>query len=112
ALSRLTRYAPSPPSPASKGERGKKRGLLRRQRLLDLGLEYAFEICLGDRPDQLVGDLAVAADQEGLRHAVDAPFHRSAAVAVGAGRRERIAVPAEEAARVVGLVLVIDADEP
>src|SRR4051794_2657800 len=44
-----------------------------RQRLLDLGFQYEFEIGFADRTDQLIGDLAVAADEEGFRDAVDAP---------------------------------------
>src|SRR2546421_231473 len=40
-----------------------------RQRLLDLGFQYAFEIGFGDRTDQLIGDLAIAADEEGFRDA-------------------------------------------
>ena len=54
---------------------------------------------------------ASLADHEGFRHAVDAPFDRGAAALVGAGGGERIAVAAEEAPRVVGLVLVVDADQ-
>src|SRR4051812_16333879 len=41
-----------------------------RQRLLDLGLEHGIEIGRRDRADQLVGDPAVATDQERLGHAV------------------------------------------
>ena len=55
----------------------------------------------------LVGDLAVLADDEGLRHAVDAPVDRRAAGFVDADRLERIAEIAEEAARVFRLVLVV-----
>jgi hypothetical protein len=55
--------------------------------------------------------VAVAADHESFRHAIDAPVDRGAAVAVGADGGERIAVAADEAARVVGLVLVVDADD-
>src|SRR5258708_1276960 len=76
-----------------------------RQRLLAFWLEHGFKIARRDRADQLVGDPAVASDQEGLRHAIDAPLHRGAAIGVDAGRRERIAVAPEEAARIVGLVL-------
>ena len=81
-----------------------------RQRLLDRGLDRGFEILRGDRPDQLVGDAAVASDHECFRHAVNAPFDGGAAVRVGADRHERIAVLADEAPRIVGLVLVVDAD--
>ena len=68
------------------------------------------DIVRRDRADQLVDDRAVAADDECFRHAVDAPFDRGAAVAVDADGAERIAVAAEEAPRVVGRVLVVDAD--
>ena len=80
------------------------------QGLLDLGLQHGADILRGHGPDQLVGDLAVTPDDEGLGHAVDAPFDRGAAVAVGADDAERVAVATEETARVVRRVLVIDAD--
>ena len=67
------------------------------------GSSALVEILGRDRPDQLVGDAAVAADHEGLRHAIDAPVDRGAAVCVGAGGGERIAVAVEKAPRVVGL---------
>src|SRR5262249_15343053 len=51
-----------------------------------------------------------AADDKGFRHAIDAPFDRGAAVLVGAGGGEWITVAAEKPPRVVGIVLVIDAD--
>src|SRR6185295_19422948 len=63
------------------------------------------------RADQLVDDGAVASDDERLRHAIDAPLDRGAAIAVNADDAERIAVAAEEAPRIVGRVLVIDADD-
>jgi hypothetical protein len=46
-----------------------------------------------------------------FRHAIDAPFDRGAAVAVDADHAERFAVAAEEAPRIVGHILVVDADE-
>ena len=49
------------------------------------------ERLLVDRPHLLVGDLPVAADQEGLRHAVDAPLDRRAPAFIDADRGERIA---------------------
>ena len=55
--------------------------------------------------------LAVAADDERLRHAVDAPIDRGAAVRIDADRGERIAVAVEKTPRVLGLVLVVDADQ-
>src|SRR6185437_10897326 len=82
-----------------------------RQRLGDLRLEHALQILGADRADELVGDVTVAADDEGLRHAVDAPVDAGAAARILSGRRIRIAVAAEEAARVAGLVLVVDTDE-
>src|ERR1051326_8458993 len=81
------------------------------QRLGELGQEHTLEIIRRDRTDELEGDAAVAADHECLRHAVDAPFDRGAAVLIRPGGRERIAVAVEKAAGVVGMVLVIDADE-
>src|SRR5215216_1165690 len=81
------------------------------QRLFDRDLQYAVEIGRRHRPDQLVDDGAVAADHEGFGHAIDAPFDRTAAVAVDADDAERIAVAAEEAAGVIGRILVVDADD-
>src|SRR5262249_47683757 len=83
----------------------------RLERLVDLGSHDAVEIVRRDRADQLVEDLAVAADDEGFGHAIDAPFDRGAAVAVDADDGERIAVTAEEAPRVFGRVLVVHADQ-
>src|SRR5215203_5236717 len=54
-----------------------------RQRLFDLRLEHRFQIFRRDRADQLVGNAAIAADDERLRNAVDAPFDRGAAIGVG-----------------------------
>src|SRR5205085_557908 len=78
----------------------------------ELRQKHALEILYIDRADQLVDDAAVPPHDERLRHAVDAPFDGGAAALVGTGGRERIAVAVEEAARVVRLVLVVDADEP
>src|SRR5262249_37575773 len=50
-------------------------------------------------------------DDEGLGHPVHPPFDGGAAVAVGSVGRERIAIAAEDAPCIVGLVLVIDADD-
>src|SRR6516164_1235086 len=92
---------PTSPGPLRSGER-----------LLDLGLHHLFEVFWRERADQLVGDAAIAPDDEGLGHPIDAPLDRRAAVGVGAGGGEGIAETAEETARIVGLVLVVDADEP
>src|SRR5262249_25940270 len=100
-------FAPRSQVMAAPAGRSRRRG---RHGLLELRLEPALEILRRDRADQLERDAAVAADQEGLRHAVDAPLDRGAAVLVGAVARERIAVAAEESAGVLGLVLVVDAD--
>src|SRR5437667_10805006 len=81
------------------------------QRLVDLGLEHGVEIRRRDRTNQLVDDGAFAADNEGLEHAIDAPFDRGAAVVVDADNAERIAVAAEKAPGVVGRVLGVDADD-
>src|SRR5882757_6827495 len=83
----------------------------RLQRLLDLGLEHAVDVVRRHRADQLVDDCAFAPDHKRLWHAVDAPFDRGAAVAVDADDAERIAVAAEEAAGIVGRILVVDADD-
>src|ERR1700704_47118 len=81
------------------------------QRLLDFDLEHGVDVVGCDRADHLVDDGAFSPDHEGLRHAIDTPFDRGAAVAIDADDAKRIAVAAEEAPGVVGGVLVIDADE-
>src|SRR5215831_3879831 len=73
----------------------------RLQRLLDLRLQHAVEIVRRDGPHQLVEDRALAADDKGLRHAIDAPFDRGAAISVDADCAEWVAVAAEEAPRIV-----------
>src|SRR5438270_13686125 len=82
------------------------------QRLVDLGAEHAVEVLRRHRADQLERDSAVAADHERLGYAIDAPFDRAAAVAVDADDFEWIAIAAEEAAGVIGGVLIVDADQP
>src|SRR5689334_17588665 len=64
------------------------------QRLVDLGLEHAIDIVGRDRADELVDNGSIAADDERLRHTIDAPLDRGAAVAVDADHAERIAVAA------------------
>src|SRR6267378_5933431 len=83
----------------------------RLQRFFDFDLEDGVDVVGGDRADHLVDNGAFATDHEGLRHAIDTPFDRGAAVAIDADNAERIAVAAEEAPGVVGGVLVVDADE-
>src|ERR1700676_969727 len=80
----------------------------RLQRLVDLDLEHAVEIIRRHRADHLVDDGAGAPDHERLRHAIDPPFDRGAAVAVDADGAERIAVAAEKAPRIIGSVLVVE----
>ena len=70
-----------------------------------------FEIVRRERPDQFVGDAAVAIDDEGLGHPIYSPFDRRAAVAVDAVGRKWIAIAAEEAPRVIGLVLVVHSND-
>src|SRR5262249_58454596 len=94
------------PRPAS------SRGRRALQRLLDLRLDQGLEVLLRDRADQLVDDARIAIDEKILRHPVHAPLDGSAAVEVGAGGRKRIAVAAEETARVLRLILVVDSGDP
>ena len=105
------RRQPKPGTITSNEPRGSGSTALRASALSIAGISALLQILRRDRPDQLVGDAAVAADHERFRHAIDAPFDRGAAVGVGADRGERIAVAAEEAPGVVRLVLVVDADE-
>src|SRR5437879_13850673 len=81
------------------------------QRLVDLGFEHSIDIFRGDRPDQLVDDRSLAPDDKRLGHPINAPFDRGAAVAVDADNAERIAVAAEEAQRIVGRILAVDAGQ-
>ena len=76
------------------------------------GMIFVSRLCARDRADVLVDDLTPAVDDKRLGHAVDAPFDGGAAVGIDADRGERIAVAAEEAARVGGLILVVDAEQP
>src|ERR1700704_1280278 len=81
------------------------------QRLVDFDLEHDVDIGCRHRADHLVDNGALAADDEGLRHAVNPPFDPGAAVAVDTDNSVRVAVTAEKAARLVRSVLVIDADQ-
>src|SRR5690606_3781154 len=89
----------------------KSKNVLTRQRRLDRRHQNGTQIVGVDRTDELVGDASVAADDEGFRHAIDAPFDRAAAVRIGAGGYKRIAVAIEETARILRRILVVDADE-
>src|ERR1700741_4027484 len=72
----------------------------------DLPLQPAVDVVRRDRADQLEGDGAIAPDNESFGHAIDAPFDRGAAIAVDPDNAEWIAIAAEEAPRVLRLVLV------
>src|SRR5664279_4284087 len=78
----------------------------RLQCLVDLDLEHGVDIVRRHRADHLVDDGAFAADDEGLGHAIDAPFDRGAAVAVDADDAVGVAVAGQEAARLFRRVLV------
>ena len=54
------------------------------KRLLDLWLYDVVDVLRRNRPHQLIGDLAVATDDEGFRNPVNAPFDRSASADIGA----------------------------
>src|SRR4029077_10908956 len=82
------------------------------ERLFDRRPQRILQILRRNRTNQFVGDLAVAADHERLRYAVDAPFDRGTAGRVGARGGERIAVTAEKAPRILGLILVVEAGAP
>lgn len=84
---------------------------MRRQRLGDFGHDLRGESLLAHRPDEFIGDDAVAAHDEGFRHAVNAPVDADAARAIHADGGIGIAVLAEEAAGVLRLVLVGEADQ-
>src|SRR5690606_34886554 len=60
----------------------------------------------------LVEDGAVRTDQEGFRHAVDAPVDHCAATLIHADGVIGIAELAQETERVLRLVLVVDARDP
>ena len=76
---------------------------------LDQRQQLLCDGVLGERTHVAVGDLAVARNHIGLRHAIDAPVDGDAPRAVGADPGERVAVAAEEPPRRRRIVLVIDA---
>src|SRR4029079_4031090 len=63
------------------------------------------------RTDQLVGNLAIAPNHKGFRHAIDSPFNCGPAVTIDADHIKRITVTAEKTPRVVRRIFVIDADD-
>src|ERR1700733_10012990 len=83
----------------------------RLQCLVDFGAQFGVDVIRGNRADHLVDDGALASDDEGLGHAIDPPFDRSAAVAIDADNAERVAVAAEEAPGILGGIFVVDADD-
>src|SRR5712692_4004290 len=84
----------------------------RRQRLLDRRLQCRFQVVYSDRANQFIADARITTHHEGLRHAVDAPFDCRATIVIGPVGHERVAVTAEKAPGVLGLVLVVDARDP
>src|ERR1043165_2002830 len=80
-------------------------------RALSISIFSTLSTFCGVTGHHLVENRAVAADHKGWGHAVNAPFDRGAAVAIDADDTERVAVAAEEAAGVVGRILVVDADD-
>src|ERR1700730_8527917 len=78
-------------------------------RLEGLWLDLALKRRRGDRPDELEDQLAVALDDERLGHAIDAPVDAGAVILVETHPGVRVAFDAEEAANVLGRVLLRDA---
>ena len=90
------------------------------RRSYERGGSIAFMICgltslsrrfRRHRPDHLVGDRPVAPDDEGLRHAVDAPVDSRPAVRVEADLGVGVSLGAEKAAHVLGRILLRDAED-
>ena len=71
-----------------------------------------YENLRRDRADLLVDDGAVALDDESLRRAIEAPIDGRSARSIGTDGGERIAEAGEKTARIVRLVLVVDAEKP
>jgi len=59
----------------------------------------------------LEGYFAILADEEGFRHAVNAPVNGAAPGLIGSDRVIGVAQIAKETARIFGLVLVVQADD-
>src|ERR687891_2790267 len=76
---------------------------------LDEWEDRLFEILRAHRPDVLVHDHTILADDEGLGHAVDAPLDADTAVLIGAGPGVGIAEVVEPFCGVLGPVLVVEA---
>src|SRR5215510_1288960 len=74
---RWRRCRGGPEPPAARAVEG-----LWRLRRLDGGHELALQALGGDRAHVLIDDLALAVDDERLRHAVDAPFDGAATVGI------------------------------
>src|SRR3546814_1934754 len=75
--------------------------------------DWSSDVCSSDLPDVLVGDVAVGADHEGFRDAVDAPVDADAAVPIGTGPRvgiSQLVQPAGGILRPVPVVEAVDRD--
>jgi hypothetical protein len=81
------------------------------RRLFNLRQKSLRQSLVVERPDEAIGDLAVAVDDEGFGHAIDAEVDRGPAVGVGADCRIRIALLAQKLAHVGGAVLIGEANE-
>src|SRR5690625_2949577 len=77
-------------------------------RLFDRRQDFALDLALRDRADMFVDDHAIAVDDKGLGHAIDAEIDAGAPARIRADQRVGIAELAQEAERVVLLVLVND----
>ena len=76
------------------------------QRFFNLGQDHLPIAFLGDRPDETVGDRAVALDNKSFGNAIDAPVDRGSPLAVGADPRKGVACLGEKARDVCRIVLV------
>src|SRR5262245_58952690 len=81
------------------------------QRLLYCRQQLLLYDVVVKRPDTLIEDHAIGADEEGFRDAIDAPVDGGGSPRIDADRLERIAEFAEEGKRSVIAVLVVDADD-
>src|SRR3954462_8373063 len=85
--------------------------LLRIIQLLDERLDLFLHHVGGERTDLLVADDALAIDDVGLGHAVDAVVDADAAVRIEHDQLVRIAVFLQPRHRIVALVLVVETDD-
>src|SRR3546814_7507579 len=73
--------------------------------------DWSSDVCSSDLPDVLVGDVAVGADHEGFRDAVDAPVDADAAVPIGTGPRVGISQLVQPAGGILRPVPVVERSE-